>query len=87
MPFKVVLSENAERALRKIDRVAVKRIIKRLKIAANNPNGTRIIENLSGRDDAKLRAGDYRLIVRVLNNEGIIFVIGIGHRRDVYDKN
>ncbi len=34
----------------------------------------------------KHRVGDYRIIYRVLHDQLIIYVIEIGHRRDVYDR-
>lgn len=32
------------------------------------------------------RVGDYRILYRVIQERLIIYVIGIGHRRDVYDR-
>lgn len=34
----------------------------------------------------KHRVGDYRIIYRVLHDQLMIYVIEIGHRREVYDR-
>ena len=34
----------------------------------------------------KLRVGDYRVIYKIQKKEVIVYVIKIGHRKDVYDK-
>lgn len=45
------------------------------------PPGSR---KLSGRDAYRVRVGDYRVIYRVADNELVVEVLGIGHRREVY---
>ncbi len=34
----------------------------------------------------RVRVGDFRLIYNVENNELIVVVISVGHRRDIYKK-
>lgn len=34
----------------------------------------------------RYRVGDYRIIAEIRDNELIILLIGIGHRREVYEK-
>jgi mRNA interferase RelE/StbE len=39
----------------------------------------------SGEDDLyRIRVGDYRIIYRIQDNQLLILVLKIGHRRDVY---
>lgn len=49
-----------------------------------NPLATREPLRKSLKGHRKLRVGDYRVIYRVQGNE--VFILIIGHRRDVYEK-
>ena len=39
---------------------------------------------LKGRAEYRLRAGDYRIIYEVESEQNILYLVAIGHRRDVY---
>ncbi|MCL5430252.1 MAG: type II toxin-antitoxin system RelE/ParE family toxin [Candidatus Marsarchaeota archaeon] len=84
MPYKIILSEEAAAQLEKLDREHAMRIFNKLKAARDNPRRT--FEGLSGRKELKLRVGDYRVLAMVMHKENTIFIITIGHRRDVYKK-
>ncbi|MGV3767835.1 MAG: type II toxin-antitoxin system RelE family toxin [Chitinophagaceae bacterium] len=42
-------------------------------------------KKLTGREAWRIRAGDYRIIYEIQDNELIVTVITIGHRKNVYD--
>ena len=44
------------------------------------------LENLSGYPYYKLRAGDYRAIIRWNREDDVLTVEAVGHRRNVYDR-
>ncbi len=39
---------------------------------------------LAGRDDYRIRVGDYRIVYAVDDGESLVLVARIAHRRDVY---
>jgi mRNA interferase RelE/StbE len=39
---------------------------------------------LAGRDDFRIRVGDYRIVYAVDDAEHIVLIARIAHRRDVY---
>ena len=41
---------------------------------------------MTGSDKYRLRAGDYRVIYRFDSNRGEIYLLAIGHRREIYRK-
>ncbi|WP_354430115.1 type II toxin-antitoxin system RelE/ParE family toxin [Mucilaginibacter sp. UYP27] len=45
------------------------------------PSGYR---KLAGREGYRIRAGNYRIIYSIIDDELIINVITLGHRKDVY---
>ena len=83
--YKILFLEEAERGLRRLDKVLARRVIRKLNWLAENaeavePKGLR--KNLAG--FAKLREGDYRVIYQLLRDEEMIIVRFIGHRREIY---
>ncbi|MEM3556167.1 MAG: type II toxin-antitoxin system RelE/ParE family toxin [Candidatus Micrarchaeia archaeon] len=80
--WKIEYSAEALRDLHKLDKSTVKRIVKKLELAAQNP--TRYFERLVGYEDYKLRVGDYRIIALLLHEKRIIYVEKVGHRRSIY---
>jgi mRNA interferase RelE/StbE len=53
------------------------------KLDAFAATGLGDIKKLKGQDGARLRVGDYRLIL--YQESGSIVVVAVGHRRDIYD--
>ena len=82
--FEVILQKSAERDLKKLDSSIQKRIIDKLFELKENPLlGIPLTGHLSGL--RKLRIGDYRAIYQIRNQELIILVVKIGHRKNVYE--
>lgn len=84
MAFRLIFSEEALRELRKLDNADAKRIVGRLKEASGNP--IHYFERLSGREEYKLRIGDYRAIANIVHENSSILVRSIGHRKNIYEK-
>lgn len=87
MAWTVKLSDHAKRDLQKLDKTIQKRIVSFLQDrihVTDNPraSGKALQGNLSGL--WRYRVGDYRLLCRIEDEELIILVIGIGHRKEVY---
>lgn len=59
------------------------RIIERIKDLANNPYPFDAVR-LKGRDEWRIRQGDYRILYVVEEQIVTVFVVKVGHRREVY---
>lgn len=84
-PYSIELSKRALADLERLDRTAGRRIVKRLDWLAENFESIvplPLTGDLAG--SYKLRVGDYRVIYRVVHDEGLLHIEVIGHRRDVY---
>jgi len=69
------------KALPEKTRARVKRIIEAL---AEHPT-PQAARRLRGRKNAfRIRVGDYRVLYEVHASEIVVYVVGVGHRRDVY---
>ena len=65
---------------RRADRRRVVRKIQSLAEDARPPGCTR----LSGREEYRIRQGAYRIIYSVDDEERVVLIVKVGHRKDVY---
>ena len=63
----------------------VKKIVKRIQKLAEDPYPANAIQ-LKGREEWRIRQGNYRILYIVNEQIITVFVVKIGHRRDVYKK-
>lgn len=86
--MKVVFTEKSEKQFLKLDKPIQKQIQKfilKLQILENpRERGKALVGNLVG--FWRYRVGDYRLLCRIIDDELIITVVEIGHRKEIYDK-
>jgi len=80
--YEIIFSQKAKKQLFKLEKNIQKRIISVLERIRIRPEA--YITKLVGDPGYKLRVGDYRIIIDIDNNNLIILVIKIGHRRDIY---
>ena len=65
------------------NKIIAKRIWNKLQETKIEPH--HYFTRLTGRTDYKLRVGDYRIIADIDNNNKIIQITHIGHRKNIYD--
>ncbi len=82
--YQVVFDDEAIEFLTKLPRDTRTRIYN--KIISTKVNPFRFFERLSGRNDHRLRVGDYRVIADIDKSEMQIQVTLIGHRKNVYKR-
>ena len=85
--YRIRILERAAEDLARLDKPVRGRIIERIDWLAANVHATRLEKltaNLAGL--CKLRVGDYRIVYEVLDNEQIVVIHLIGHRKDIYRK-
>ena len=82
--YNLLFSKEAEDFLKKLDKSIRLRILKKFdSLKENSELGKPLTVNLAGL--WSLRIGDYRAIYQIDNNQLLIFIIKIGHRKNVYD--
>jgi len=89
MIWKVEFDDRARKELRKLDKQTQDRILKWLRTnLATEEDPRRTGKSLKGRMKGlwRYRVGDYRIISQIQDEQILILVIRIGHRRDIYDK-
>jgi mRNA interferase RelE/StbE len=82
MVYEIVFSHSAEIQLKKLDLAIQDRIIKVLERIKIRPH--HFVEKLVGEAGYKLKVGDWRVILDIINKDLLILVIKVGHRRNIY---
>ena len=57
-----------------------------MKLLTTNPRPSKAIQMVGFENFWRLRVGDFRVIYTVRDQELVILVVSIGHRKDVYRK-
>lgn len=82
--YSVLFKQNAKKEFSKLDRQNQKRIFSKIKqLSTILQLGVPLVGKLAGL--WKLRVGDYRIIYELQKANLIIYVLKIGHRKNVYD--
>jgi mRNA interferase RelE/StbE len=81
--FEVVFKQSVAKDLRQVPKKDVARILKRIEALKTEPRPPGV-EKLSGQEKYRIRQGVYRILYEIRNDELIVVVVKIGHRRDVY---
>ena len=89
MKYQVLYTKKAIKQLSKIDvnqRNIILAWIEKNLVGMENPkiHGKALKSNL--RDYWRYRIGDYRIITEINDDEIKIIVVGIGHRKDIYER-
>ena len=89
MSWKVKLSDQAVKQLKKIDPVAREMLLTYLEQRIEgSADPRRYGEPFKGnlRGYWRYRIGQYRLLCEIEDTEVTVFVIAVGHRREIYDR-
>lgn len=82
--YKVNVERKASKFLHKQDALIQKQIIQKLRELEHDPRPAGY-KHLQGKKDLyRVRCGDYRIIYTIRDNQLLVLVVQIGHRRDVY---
>ena len=82
--YKVIVEKSVIKQLQNIPQLHYNEIKTALTNLAINPRPHGYLK-LKGRDGYRIRVGDYRIIYEIKDEQLIVIVITIAHRKDVYD--
>ncbi|MGD9141212.1 MAG: type II toxin-antitoxin system RelE/ParE family toxin [bacterium] len=82
--YRIVIKASAAREIEEISsRGDRRRVVDRIAALAEDPR-PRGCEKLSGRDIYRIRQGPYRILYSLQDEQLVVHVVKVGHRRDVY---
>ena len=83
MTYTILILRRAQKELADLQGDAYERVRDAIRELAQNPRPTGYIK-LEARAGFRLRIGDYRVIYEIEDEQRIVTILHIGHRRDVY---
>ena len=81
--YSIFLKESVRKDLADVPVKELKRLIERIDSLADNPR-PQGCDKLSGQERHRIRQGNYRIIYSIQDTELTVWVVKVGHRREVY---
>jgi mRNA interferase RelE/StbE len=81
--YKIYFKESVEKDFRTIPKKDLQKIILRIQARAGDPRPPSY-EKLTGQDRYRIRQSHYRMIYSIQDKEFTVWVVKIGHRKDIY---
>jgi mRNA interferase RelE/StbE len=81
--YRVLFKESVWKDFNSVPKKDLKKILKRIDWLSENPRPP-WCEKLTGKDRYRLRQGRYRIIYSIQDYELTVWVVRVGHRKDVY---
>lgn len=86
--YQIEFKESALKELKRIPKTAQANVLDAMRLLAANPYSrllpTRKMEGGGQRDLYRLKVQQYRVVYEILKDQVMIYVIRVGHRKDVY---
>ena len=83
MAYEVRFARPVAKELRRLDRREAKRVVETVEALADDPRPTGA-EKVQGSPYLRIRVGNYRIVYEVRDEELVVLVVKVGHRREVY---
>jgi mRNA interferase RelE/StbE len=81
--YRIVIKKSAAKEIERIEIKDRIRIIEKIRSLASNPHPAGS-KKLSGQEKYRIRQGNYRILYQVIDQELIVNVVKVRHRRDIY---
>ena len=81
--YKVLIKSSAIKELKRIPKKDLSKITEKIQNLSNDPRPPGC-EKLTARNVYRIRYGIYRIVYMIEDDNLIIFVIKVGHRREIY---
>ncbi len=81
--YKIYFKESVQKDLRTIPKKDLGKILARIKSFATDPRPPGH-EKLTGQDRYRIRQGCYRIIYSIQDGQCTVWVVKVGHRKDIY---
>ncbi|MGM0665183.1 MAG: type II toxin-antitoxin system RelE family toxin [Thermodesulfobacteriota bacterium] len=81
--YEIFFRESVWKELKKVPKADLKKILSRIEQLGNDPRPMGC-EKLTGHELYRIRRGNYRIVYSIQDNELTVWVVKVGHRKDVY---
>jgi mRNA interferase RelE/StbE len=81
--YKIFFKASVEKDFSIIPKEDLKKILHRIEMLSENPRPSGC-EKLTGQERYRVRQGRYRVMYSILDEELTVWVVKVGHRKDIY---
>ena len=81
--YEILFKESVYKDLKKILKADLRKILSRIKKLSEDPRPAGC-EKLTGQERYRLRQGRYRIVYSIQDDKLTIWVVKVGHRKDIY---
>ena len=83
--YSIFFRDSVRKDLKSLAKNDLRRIVERIGSLAEDPRPVGC-EKLSGQDKYRIRQGNYRIVYSIQDTGLTVWVVKVGHRREVYRK-
>lgn len=83
--YKVFFKKSVEKDFKSIPKKELLRILDKIESLQDNPRPVGS-QKLTGQERYRLRQGNYRIVYSVQDYELTVWVVKVGHRKEIYNK-
>lgn len=84
MTRSIALAPSAARQLRTFEPQVRRRIQAALELLADEPRPPAATQLVGGSGEWRVRTGDYRIVYEIKDDQLLVLVLRVGHRREIY---
>ncbi len=81
--YKLFFKKSVQKDFDSIPKKDLKRILSRIESLSEDPR-PKECEKLAGQERYRLRQGRYRIVYSIQDDELTVWVVKVGHRKDIY---
>ncbi len=81
--YEVVIPRRVRRRIARLPESVYRRVLAAIRGLREEPRPRGSLK-MTNRDERRMRVGDYRVIYEVDDEERVVTILQVGHRRDIY---
>jgi len=81
--YRLWLKKSAAKEIENLPKKDCARVVGAIQKLLDDPYGQNT-QKLSGQEKYRIRVGNYRVLYEIINDELVVMVVKVGHRKDVY---
>jgi mRNA interferase RelE/StbE len=81
--YSIEIKKSATKEMAKLPKIHLQRIVEKIQALSTNPRPEGC-KKLSADEKYRIRVGNYRILYSIEDNQLIVYVVKIGHRKEVY---
>ncbi len=81
--YEISVKKSALKELNGIPKKELQKILKKIRVLSSNPR-PQGSQKLSHREQYRFRQGDYRIIYSIQDDDLTVYIIKVGHRKEIY---